>query len=92
MSLRQAGLGWEEFTTQLARAIRELPDRGFLALQDREPPRGRHSVYREQVHGVLLRILLLPELHHALAEGAVSQPRARHDLPPQRFGRQGRGR
>ena len=28
---------------------------------------------------------ILPELPHALAEGAVAQPRARHDLPPQRL-------
>lgn len=34
MSVQQAGLGWEEFTTQLARAIRELPDREFLVVQD----------------------------------------------------------
>jgi hypothetical protein len=34
VSVQQAGLGWEEFTTQLARAIRELPDRGFLVVQD----------------------------------------------------------
>lgn len=34
MSVQQAGLGWEEFTTQLARAIRDLPDRGFLVVRD----------------------------------------------------------
>lgn len=34
MSVQQAGLGWQEFTTQLTRGIRELPDRGFLVVQD----------------------------------------------------------
>ncbi|WP_141567642.1 TY-Chap domain-containing protein [Serinicoccus profundi] len=38
MSVQQARLGWEEFATQLARAIRELPDRGFLVVQDGATP------------------------------------------------------
>lgn len=34
MSVQPAGLGWEEFTTQLARAIRALPDQEFFVVQD----------------------------------------------------------
>ncbi len=45
----------------------------------------------DQVDGVLVGILVLPELHHPLARGAVAQPRARHDAPAERLGDEVRG-
>ena len=41
----------------------------------------RHVVRRDQVHGALGGVLLLPELHHSFAQRTIAQPGVRHDVP-----------
>ena len=59
-----------------------------LALEDGPPARVGHLVRRDEVHGALIGVPLLPELHHPLPERAVAQPGARHDVPAEGLGDQ----
>jgi hypothetical protein len=50
-------------------------------LENEFPARLWHLVRRDQVHGVLGGVLLLPELQHSFAHRTIAQPGVRHDVP-----------
>lgn len=44
-----------------------------------------NALGRDQIDGVFIVILLLPQLHHAFTELTITQPGVRHDIPAQGF-------